>query len=92
MEIECYLITTRHKSIFGENWLLFWGPKRSGYTSDQKSAGIYNIDFKSKSLDYPICKTWDQYSKFKKRYGDFYVPVFEVKKKSKEFTLTEVPQ
>lgn len=40
-----YLIMTdKHRSIHGVQWVLFWGPNKSGYTSFIGDAGRYTLE------------------------------------------------
>lgn len=86
--MKCYLVTKRHDSIFGRNWLLFWGPNRSGYTSDIRNAGVYEIESNCKE-DYPIVLSKTEL-RASKAYSDFYIPVEVIERDFRTFHLVEV--
>jgi hypothetical protein len=84
--MKCYLITTRHESIFGKNWLMFWCNNNKGYTSDIRNADIYNID--KNNSDYPVLTSKEEAFKFKS-YGDYYLSTETIETEFKEFHLIE---
>jgi hypothetical protein len=38
---DTLILALRYDSIMGKHFMLFWGPNRSGYTSDIRAAGLY---------------------------------------------------
>ena len=60
MNKKCLLLCSRHNSIYGDNWCLWWGNResKSGYTSDVRLAHRFDEEeikkYAEKGQDIPI--------------------------------------